>query len=92
MSDPTSHPSPAKPWIAAFASALVPGVGQFLAGDSRRGRTLVIIDVAILALIIFFFRDKVAVLTAWIQPTSLALMMVANILLLGYRIWAADDA
>ncbi|MGI9585704.1 MAG: LCP family protein [Acidimicrobiia bacterium] len=92
MSEPTSPPSPTKPWLAAIASALIPGVGQFLAGDSRRGRILIIIDVVILAVLMFLFRDKVTVLKAWIQPTSLALMMVANILLFGYRIWAADDA
>lgn len=92
MSEPTSPPSTTKPWLAAVASALIPGVGQFLAGNSRRGRILIIIDVVILAVLIFLFRDKVAVLTAWIQPTSLALMMVGNILLFGYRIWAADDA
>jgi LCP family protein required for cell wall assembly len=30
--------------------------------------------------------------TLWIKPSALALMMVVNILLLGYRVWAADDA
>ncbi len=92
MSAPGTPPSTSKPWLAAFASAIVPGVGQFIAGDRRRGRNLLIIDVVIIAVIAFFFRDRVAVLTAWLQPTSLALMMVGNIVLLGYRIWAADDA
>ena len=81
-----------KPWIAALASAIVPGVGHFIAGDARKGRILIAIDIVILAIIAFFFRDRVAALTLWLQPTSLALMMVGNILLLGYRIWAADDA
>lgn len=93
MSQPTPQPSSSKPWIAALASAIVPGTGQFIAGNGRRGRNLLIIDVAILAILLFVFREgKVSVLTAWIQPTSLALMMVGNILLLGYRVWAADDA
>lgn len=81
-----------KPFFAAFASAIVPGVGQFMAGDSRKGRTLVIIDVVIIAIMLFFFRDKVSFLTMWIKPSSLALMMVGNILIFGYRVWAADDA
>lgn len=92
MSTTGSTPSSTKPWLAAFASAIIPGVGQFIAGDARKGRILVAIDIVILAVIAFFFRDRVAVLTAWLQPTSLAVMMVANIILLGYRIWAADDA
>ncbi len=92
MSAPGTPPSASKPWLAAFASAIVPGVGQFIAGDRRRGRNLLIINLVILVAIGFFFRDRVAVLTAWLQPTSLALMMVGNIILLGYRIWAADDA
>ncbi len=63
-----------------------------MAGDARKARTLLIIDLAIFAILAFFFRNKVSILTAWIQPTSLALMMIGNILLLGYRLWAADDA
>jgi polyisoprenyl-teichoic acid--peptidoglycan teichoic acid transferase len=92
MSAPGTPPSASRPWLAAFASAIVPGVGQFIAGDRRRGRNLLIINAVILVAIALFFRDRVAVLTAWLQPTSLALMMVGNIILLGYRIWAADDA
>ena len=93
MSTPDTAPSSSRPWFAALASAIIPGAGQFIAGDSRKGRLLLIIDVVILAVIAFVFRGgKVAVLTAWLQPSSLALMMVANIALLGYRLWAADDA
>lgn len=92
MSSAGSHPSSYRPWIAAVASAIVPGTGQFIAGDARKGRILIAVDIVIIAAIAFFFRDRVSILTAWLQPTSLALMMVGNILLLGYRIWAADDA
>lgn len=92
MSSAGSTPSSSKPWLAALASALIPGVGQFIAGDARKGRMLIAADILILAAIAFFLHDEVSVLTAWVRPTSLALMMVANILLLGYRIWAADDA
>ncbi|MCL1601442.1 MAG: LCP family protein [Actinomycetia bacterium] len=92
MTDPATSSTNTKPFLAAFASAIVPGVGQFIAGDSRKGRVLLIIDVAIVAVILFFFRDKVSLLTMWIRPSSLALMMVGNILLLAYRVWAADDA
>lgn len=93
MSTSDTTPSSSKPWIAALASAIVPGIGQFIAGDSRRGRLLVLIDLVILVgLWFFFFRNKVEALSTWVEPTKLAMMMVINIILLGYRIWAADDA
>ncbi len=92
MSHPDTAPSSSKPWLAAIASAIVPGVGQFVAGDSRRGRLLLLVDVAILVVVFLWFRDKTQFLIHWIKPTSLAIMMVANIVLLGYRLWAADDA
>jgi LCP family protein required for cell wall assembly len=84
--------STAHPIIAAVLSGVVPGLGQLISGDRRRARTLFIVDLVILAILAFFFRSKLAILTAWIQPTSLALMMIGNIMLLGYRIWAASDA
>ena len=92
MTTPTTTSVSAMPFVAALASALIPGSGQFIAGDSRKGRMLLIVDAAIVAIMLFFFRDKVSFVTMWIRPSSLALMMVANILLLGYRVWAADDA
>ncbi len=44
--------SSAKAFLAAFASALIPGVGQFIAGDRRKGTILVAIDVAIMAALV----------------------------------------
>ena len=80
------------PIVAAVASALLPGLGQWLVGDRRKARTLFIIDGVTLLLLLFFFHDKVSIVTAFVRPSSLALMMVVNILLLAYRVWAADDA
>jgi LCP family protein required for cell wall assembly len=83
---------PARPLLAAFASAVVPGTGQMLAGDTRRGWMLVGIDAGLIAILLVFFNDRVDVLTAAVEPSSLALLMILNIALLGYRVWAADDA
>jgi len=80
------------PIVAAVASALLPGLGQWLVGDRRKARTLFIIDGVTLLILLFFFHDKVSIVTAFVRPSSLALMMVVNILLLAYRVWAADDA
>jgi LCP family protein required for cell wall assembly len=80
------------PLVAATASALVPGAGQWLAGDRRKARNLFIIDAVVLLLLVFFFHDKVSIVTAFVRPTSMAALMIVNILTLGYRVWAADDA
>jgi LCP family protein required for cell wall assembly len=90
----TSSPthSSAKAFLAAFASALIPGVGQFIAGDKRKGTVLVGIDAVILVGLVLMFPDEISIAKAWIKPSTLALMMVGNILFLGFRIWAADDA
>ncbi len=80
------------PIVTAIASALLPGLGQWLVGDRKKARTLFIIDGVTLLVLLFFFHDKVSIVTAFVRPSSLALMMVVNILILGYRVWAADDA
>jgi LCP family protein required for cell wall assembly len=78
--------------FAAIASAVVPGVGQFIAGNVRRGAALVGVDIAILVGLYFYFGDALNTAQLWLQPSQLAAMMVGNIVLFGYRIWAADDA
>ncbi len=50
------------------------------------------VNAGILVVVFLFFRDTVTTLSHWVSPNSLAIMMVGNIALLGYRIWAADDA
>jgi LCP family protein required for cell wall assembly len=88
----TAVPSSVNPMLAATASAFVPGVGQWLAGDRRKAGILIAIDVTTLVILLLLFRDKVSVATAFFRPTTLALMMVGNIALLAFRVWAADDA
>lgn len=83
---------PTSPLLAALLSAVVPGAGQLLAGARRRGLALVSVDLVLAAGAGIVLRDKVAALTLFVKPTALAWMMVVNILLLGYRAWAVDDA
>lgn len=74
-------------------SGLAPGVGQIYAGDSDRGRKLIAVDLALVvaALIgLLFFRGEI--LKAWASLSTLSLIMVANLILLSYRAWAAHDA
>ncbi len=80
------------PLLAAGASALVPGLGQWFAGERRKATILFVIDAVTLAILVIIFRDKVSLATAFFRPSTLALMMVGNIALLAFRVWAADDA
>lgn len=80
------------PVLAATASVLLPGAGQWLVGDRKKARNLFIIDALVLLVLLLFFHDKVSIVTAFVRPTSMALLMIVNILTLGYRVWAADDA
>ena len=91
---PTSDRSsaPRQPLLAATFSAILPGTGQIYAGNWRLGRTLLLIDVGILAVLLFFFHDKLSIAKAFVRPSALAFMMIASIGLLGYRLWAANDA
>ena len=50
------------------------------------------VNAGILVVMFLFFRDSVTTLSHWVSPNSLAIMMVGNIALLAYRVWAADDA
>ncbi len=89
MSPPPSKRSS----IAALASALVPGWGQIYAGRPNRGKRLLVIDGAIFAMtIIFVAWLRLDVLKLWVSTTALALMMVINLVLLGYRWLSATDA
>ena len=84
---------PSNPWAASLLSALIPGAGQWYAGQRRRGLVLLAIDVLLIGLFItggLFFQTEV--LKAWAALPSLSLIMGGNLVLLSYRAWAAYDA
>lgn len=81
------------PWVASFLSALLPGTGQVYAGDTRRGRILIGIDLGLIALLVIvalFFQT--GAIKAWASLDTLALIMFGNLILLTFRVWAAYDA
>lgn len=63
-----------------------------IVGDRRKGTILIGIDLAILVGLYLYMGDALTLAKLWLQPSQLAMMMIGNIVLLGYRIWAADDA
>ena len=79
--------------LAALASAVVPGWGQIYAGRPERGKRLLIVDGAIVALSLgAILWLRLDVLKLWVSTTALASMMVVNLVLLGYRWLVATDA
>jgi LCP family protein required for cell wall assembly len=79
--------------VAALASAVLPGWGQVYAGRIIRGRRLLLVDGAIFAsTVIVALSLRFDLLKLWVSSTALALMMVVNLMLLGYRWLAAMDA
>ncbi len=91
---PSMPPAPrrARPLLAAGLSAVVPGAGQAYAGRVRRGLILLGVDAVLIALGVVFTLDRLGVVKAAFKPRFLTALMVGNIVLLGFRIWAADDA
>lgn len=92
MAQHSETSSSSKPLVAAIASAIIPGIGQFIVGDRRRGTILVGVDLALIIGLYLYVGDALSLAKLWLQPSQLAMMMIGNIILLGYRIWAADDA
>jgi LCP family protein required for cell wall assembly len=81
-----------RPIGAGLLSALIPGVGQIVAGDRQRGMKFLMIDVELIVIAMLLVGDRIDLLTALVDPTALSWMMVVNVVLLGYRAWAAEDA
>lgn len=78
---------------AALASAVLPGWGQIYAGDRYRGRQLLVIDCAIALIgLIALAWMRLDALKLWVSTTALGVMMVVNLVLLGYRWLAATHA
>lgn len=89
----TSSPPPKRSSVAALASAVVPGWGQIYAGRRHRGKRLLVIDGVVLLLsIVMLAWLRLDFLKFWVSSTALAMMMVVNLVLLGYRWLSATDA
>jgi anionic cell wall polymer biosynthesis LytR-Cps2A-Psr (LCP) family protein len=82
-----------KPYGAAFASFLFPGLGQAAAGDRRRGAIVAIPAVAIAVLLVglvLFARH--AILDNATNEQWLTSLFMLNVVALVYHLWAMADA
>jgi len=82
-----------RPWLAALASALLPGLGQVITGRTRRGTILLAISSVTIFTAGWITLNEHLTLLKWsVQPDALAWLLVGNGLLLGFRVFAAVDA
>jgi len=81
-----------RPVAAALLSALIPGAGQWYAGSRRRALALLAIDALLVGGAALAYFNKLEVLKAAFRPDVLVGAMLGNIILLAFRLWAADDA
>ncbi|MBC7293578.1 MAG: hypothetical protein H5T84_05685, partial [Thermoleophilia bacterium] len=79
--------------LLAFLSALVPGVGQIVAGVRTRGLVMLAVVVVLLASgIALAWRGVDWVLSYLVQPSILLLLLGLNAVLLFFRLFAVLDA
>ena len=88
MSERRRHPV-----LAAFLSALVPGLGQLYAGRIRRALVFFLPALALLVgAIVLYDRGAVGILELAVQPNVLRGVLIIDALALVWRVWAAVDA
>ena len=79
--------------LNALFSAVIPGSGQLAAGARRRGVIMLGVVVALLIAAGVVFLQGVDQVLAWaIEPSVLLGLLIANALLLAFRLYAVMDA
>jgi LCP family protein required for cell wall assembly len=82
--------------LRGLCSSLVPGVGQLVGGARRRGYILLGVVVAVLVGVVLVFllpAEDLDQLSAWIlEPSVLLGLLVADVVLLVFRLYAVTDA
>jgi polyisoprenyl-teichoic acid--peptidoglycan teichoic acid transferase len=80
--------------VAALLSALWPGLGQLAVGARRSGLLLALPPLVMLAVIVaaLFTRDRVSLLSVFLDPGVIAALLVAQLALVVWRILAVADA
>ena len=95
--EPERKPSLVPPFVAAFLSLLLPGLGQILARYTRRGLLLVLALSGILGLTVSRFKatarfDKTPVDIFWKALRLEPVLIIVVLLILFLYIWIARDA
>jgi anionic cell wall polymer biosynthesis LytR-Cps2A-Psr (LCP) family protein len=83
----------AKPLGAAVLSCVVPGLGQAVAGDRRRGAIVLIPFLAVVgAVLIILIFARSSLLGLAVNQTWLTSLLILDGVLFVYRLWAIWDA
>lgn len=78
--------------LAAVLSALIPGLGHLLIGARRKGLILLAATALITVLVIALVpTEPFAVLAMFSQPRHLAVLLVADLILLLFRVYSVVD-
>lgn len=84
---------PGRGIVAALASAVVPGSGQLLAGERRKGWTLVGVTAVVAAASGWMLLSERHTLLRWsVQPRALQWLLFGDFALLLFRVYASIDA
>jgi polyisoprenyl-teichoic acid--peptidoglycan teichoic acid transferase len=79
--------------LYATLSALVPGIGQWLAGRRRRGIAMLLVTLLVIGLVGAIASQGVSTLLSYlVQPTFLLMLFIVNVVLLLFRLFAVIDA
>ena len=82
--------------LRGLYSSLVPGIGQLVGGARKRGYAMLGVVVAVLVavvLIVLLAVEDVTLLLVWlISPSNLLGLLIADVLLLLFRLYAVADA
>ena len=91
----TSRPRDSYParLLRAFLSALIPGLGQLVAGGRRRAFLLLAIFAAVTVAAVVILTRGIDTLVGWaLQPTVLLALLIADVVLMLVRMFAVIDA
>lgn len=81
------------PTLAALLSFLLPGLGQILAGRTRRGILFALPALALVAVgAALWLTNRSLLIRAALNPTLLLVLVALSVALLLYRSWAIVDA
>ena len=77
---------------APFLSMLIPGLGHLAIGERRKGSGLLAVTAAITLVVLAVLpRNPFEALSLAVQPRILVLVMIANVGLFGFRLFAMLD-
>jgi LCP family protein required for cell wall assembly len=80
-------------WVAALASAFLPGWGQAYAGQVGRATGLFVIDAMLIGSIaVALARFQIDVVKLWVSTETLVVLLLLNLVFLGYRALAVVGA